>query len=134
MQKLLGKFKGQRRSNGFTLVELVVVVAVVGVLGAVAAPKLLGVGESARQAQLDSVAAALSAVSASNYASREASGFTVGTTVDGCEDVGPMLEVPLTALVGAITVAAAANDARTLCTLTSPAPVLTSTFYVYGSA
>ena len=81
MNKLLSKSKGQRSSNGFTLVELVVVVAVIGVLGAVAAPKLLGVGESARQAQLDTMAASLSSATASNYSKRAAGGAAAGGSV-----------------------------------------------------
>jgi prepilin-type N-terminal cleavage/methylation domain-containing protein len=74
MKNLISSKKGQR---GFTLVELVVVVAVVGVLAAVATPKFMGVGDDARIAALEGVANALTAASATNYSQREAGGLIV---------------------------------------------------------
>ena len=57
---------------GFTLLELVVVIAVVGVLLVVAMPKLLGTSNDARVAALGGVAGALSSASAFNYGKRSA--------------------------------------------------------------
>ena len=79
MKNLISSKKGQR---GFTLVELVVVVAVVGVLAAVATPKFMGVGDDARIAALEGVANALTAASATNYSQREAGGVAVTRVVD----------------------------------------------------
>ena len=74
MKKAFGKCSGQRRSKGFTLLELVVVVAVIGVLASVAAPRLIGVGQDARKAQLATIAKTTSSLSAANYSARAAGG------------------------------------------------------------
>ena len=73
-----------KKQSGFTLVELVVVVAVVGVLAVVATPKIVGVATNARQASLEGVAAALTAASARNYATYGANSAK-GHPVISCE-------------------------------------------------
>jgi len=73
-----------KKQSGFTLVELVVVVAVVGVLAVVATPKIVGVATNARQASLEGVAAALTTASARNYATYGANSEN-GHPVISCE-------------------------------------------------
>ena len=142
MKNLLRKTSGQRCSRGFTLVELVVVVAVVGVLGAVAVPKLVDVGGNARDTALLQVAGSLAAGSATNYAKRQAGGYTKGFTVAKCEDVAAglggggldadfTLENPDGATAQTPLIKTATND----CTLyTTSKPIASQSFKVYFTA
>ena len=128
MKNLLRKTNGQRRSSGFTLVELVVVVAVVGVLGAVAVPKLVDVGGNARDTALLQVAGSLAAGSATNYAKRQAGGYTKGFPVAKCDFT---LENPDGATAQTPLIKTATND----CILyTTSKPIASQSFKVYFTA
>lgn len=72
-----------KKQGGFTLVELVMVVAVVGVLTVVAVPKFIGMTTNARTAALTGVAGALTAASTRNYATRSANN-NKGNAVSDC--------------------------------------------------
>jgi len=140
MKNLLRKTKGQRRSSGFTLVELVVVVAVVGVLGAVAVPKLVSVGGEARLASLTQVAGSLAAGSATNYAKRQVGGYTAGSAVARCAHVsnllgGSGLDAAFTLMDPAGSVQnPVTNGAKSTCKLyTSTKPYTNLSFEVYGT-
>ena len=58
-----------KRSAGFTLIELVVVIVLLGILAAVAVPKFTDLSGDARQAAVNGVAGSLTSGSTSNYAS-----------------------------------------------------------------
>ena len=133
--------------SGFTLIELVVVVAVLGILAIVAVPKILGTTTEARKASLGGVAGALTAASTHNYMIRGADN-SKGTGILNCVDVASLLHLgsteSLTADGYTITEIAtnlmsteadvlSAVDTPVDCTLsTINTPLLTTTFSAIG--
>jgi prepilin-type N-terminal cleavage/methylation domain-containing protein len=79
-----------KNQSGFTLVELVVVVAVIGVLAVIAAPKIVGVATDARTASLAAVTSNMTAAMARNYAAREANSSD-GQDIDKCSAVTKLM-------------------------------------------
>ena len=134
MKKVLGKFAGQRRSSGFTLLELVVVVAVIGILGAVAAPKLLGVSENARQTQLDTIAKTTNTRSATNYSERQSKGVTAPNTfpIAGCGDADDLWDDDEGNLPSTAVIALPDTSGLTAQTANPAAAGVTITCYIYG--
>ena len=50
------------KKNGFTLIELIVVIVIIGIIAVAAAPRFLNIQESAREAVLEGVAGAMEGV------------------------------------------------------------------------
>ena len=76
----------KKAQQGFTLIELVMVIVILGVLAAVAIPKFIDLKSDASTASVQGVAGALSSGSAINYAVYSAKGTaTQVTTCSGSQ-------------------------------------------------
>lgn len=70
----------KKHQQGFTLIELVVVIVLLGIVGAVATAKFQDLSGAAAQAAVDGVAAELGSASAINYAAGQVGTAAVSIT------------------------------------------------------
>ena len=78
---LYKNYKNQKQ--GFTLIELVIVIVLIGVLSAVAVPRFASLTTQARQASADGIAGGLSAAASVAHAQWLASGSPTSITLEG---------------------------------------------------
>jgi MSHA pilin protein MshA len=91
----------RKRSEGFTLIELMSVIVILGVLAATAVPKFVNLSGAAKSAAVEGIAGALASASSLNHAQNIANDASltddVPTLVDTCDDVGDLLDAALDA-------------------------------------
>jgi MSHA pilin protein MshA len=105
-----------RKLTGFTLIEMVSILVIVGVIAVVAVARYANLSSSANQNSTSSVAAALGAASAENYAKRSANS-TAGSAIANCTAIGALL---VNGLPGGYTISSGALSPNTqaVCTVT----------------
>lgn len=106
------------RQSGFTLIELVIVIAVIGILAAIAIPKFMNVSANAETAATSAIAGTLASANANNYAARSLSS-SLGAPVADCQHVGELLQGGLPQGY-TITPAAIGNGITANCTVNGP--------------
>jgi MSHA pilin protein MshA len=127
-----------RRISGFTLIELVVVIAILAIIAAVAIPKFLDLRSEARIASANGIAAAVSAGAALNFAKRlvTAAGWS---TVTACTNANLASVSQGDVLPLGVSIAGTAgilDGAAGTCTLeySVAAATATVTFYITGAS
>lgn len=107
-----------RKSKGFTLVELVIVMIVLAILTAFAVPRFADLTGEASQAGAEAIGASLSSAGALNFAEHQADSAN-GISVANCTDVSLLL--PGGSLPSGYTIASQtiADDAEVICSLSS---------------
>jgi MSHA pilin protein MshA len=85
-----------KNQNGFTLIELVIVIVLLGVLAAIAVPRFVNLEDDAQEAALNASAAAVTSAMNINYAACAVNGHVSSPTGDcrevtTCGDAGDVL-------------------------------------------
>jgi len=119
-----------KQNNGFSLIELVLVMVILGILAASAIPSFVDVGGNARKSSTTGIAGALGSASAINYAVRSIKSVD-GIAITNCQEIAKALVGGIAAEYE-ITSQALTNGAATSCTVTHSKGGETATFVGHG--
>jgi MSHA pilin protein MshA len=110
-----------KNQNGFTLIELVIVIVLLGVLAAIAVPRFVNLEDDAQAAALNASAAAITSAMNINYGGCAVDNHQVGAdcvAVDSCADAASVVNGGLGNFEVAADTAIPANNGSTeTCTL-----------------
>lgn len=115
--------------KGFTLIELIIIIAIIAILSAVVLPKYLNLTSRAQSNTIKMMAGTLSSANAENYAARILSS-TNGVPITNCRNAANLLAGGLSSGYS-ITSKKVAVNATVNCTLRGPSST-TATFYATG--